>query len=196
MLKWIRNIVEFVKDDYIDKKVDYPITFVYLPCVDFYSDQLNRRPQKIMKALAELGCNVIFINTSEIFYQVDDIEYPYPNLPNFHLVRVGQNVRHLFKGRVVYWINDSRYYNSVDQSGADLVVYDSLTDPDGLEKYKYEMEKKADIVFITPDRIYEHGRYCKEVHILLDDDTESWRQRAAGILEIIERVPDRPKPLM
>ncbi|KGP77945.1 MULTISPECIES: hypothetical protein [unclassified Paenibacillus] len=72
---------------------------------------------------------MIYINSSDEFYQVDALEYPHPELPNFVVARVGQNVRPLFQGeRIIYWVNDSRLANSVETAYPNLVVFDSLTE--------------------------------------------------------------------
>ncbi|HBU85809.1 hypothetical protein Q0V21_03605 [Paenibacillus sp. 11B] len=171
-------------------------TIVYLPAIDFHSERFGRRPQRLLRELAAIGYHVIYINSSDEFYQVDALEYPHPELPNFVVARVGQNVRPLFQGeRVIYWVNDSRLASSVETSYPNLVVFDSLTDPDRFEKDKHKMEAVADVVFITPERIYEHGKYCSHVHLITADEFEI-KERAEQIAQIIDELPNRPAPLM
>ncbi|PQP82107.1 hypothetical protein C0Q44_20870 [Paenibacillus sp. PCH8] len=171
-------------------------TIVYLPAIDFHSERFGRRPQRLLKALAEVGYNVIYLNSSDEFYQVDALENPYPELPSFVVARVGQNVRNLFRGdRVVYWVNDSRLSSSVETAYPDLVVFDSLTDPDHYEKDKHGMEAIADVVFITPERIYEHGKYCSHVHLITAEEFEI-QERAEQVARIIDDLPNRSAPLM
>ncbi|MFX3646426.1 MAG: hypothetical protein ACE3K2_02985 [Paenibacillus sp.] len=171
-------------------------TIVYLPAIDFHSERFGRRPQRLLKALAEVGYNVIYINSNDEFYQVDALEYPHPELPNFVVARVGQNVRPLFQGdRVIYWVNDSRLVSSVETAYPDLVVFDSLTDPEQYEKHKHKMEAVADVVFITPERIYEHGKYCSHVHLVTADEFEI-KERAEQVAQIIDALPNRTAPLM
>ncbi|UPK41994.1 hypothetical protein [Paenibacillus pabuli] len=171
-------------------------TIVYLPAIDFHSERFGRRPQRILRELAAIGYHVIYINSSDEFYQVDELEYPHPELPNFVVARVGQNVRSLFEGeRVIYWVNDSRLASSVETSYPNLVVFDSLTDPDLFEKDKHRMEAVADVVFITPERIYEHGKYCAHVHLITADEFEI-RERAEQVAQIIDELPNRSAPLM
>lgn len=171
-------------------------TIVYLPAIDFHSERFGRRPQRLLKELANLGYNVIYINSSDEFYQVDALEYPYSELPNFVVARMGENVRTMLQGeRVVYWVNDSRLASSVETAYPSLVVFDSLTDPDQFEKDKHRMEAVADVVFITPERIYEHGKYCSHIHMITADEFEM-KERAEQIAKIIDDLPDRPAPLM
>lgn len=171
-------------------------TIVYLPAIDFHSERFAKRPQRLLKALAEIGYHIIYMNSNDEYYQVDDLEYPYPGLPNFVVARAGQNVRSLFgHNRIVYWVNDSRLASSVEASYPDLVVYDSLTDPDQYEMQKHAMEAVADVVFITPERIYEHGRFCSNVHLITAEDYEL-NERAEQIAGIIDHLTNRPVPLM
>lgn len=171
-------------------------TIVYLPAIDFHSESFGRRPQRLLKELAELGYNVVYINSSEEFYQVDELEYPFPELPNFVVARAGTNVRSLMQGgRVVYWVNDSRMASSVETAYPNLVVFDSLTDPEKFEKGKHKMEAVADVVLITPERIYEHGNYCSHIHVITADEFEI-KERAEQVAKIIDELPNRPTPLM
>lgn len=184
---------EFDLEKYVPKT---NTTIVYLPAIDFHSERFGRRPQRLLRELAEIGYQVIYINSSDEFYQVDALEYPHPELPNFVVARVGQNVRPLFQGeRVIYWVNDSRLANSVETAYPNLVVFDSLTDPDLFEKDKHRMEADADVVFITPERIYEHGKYCAHVHLITADEYEI-KERAEQVAQIIDELPNRPAPLM
>ncbi|WP_427052013.1 hypothetical protein [Paenibacillus sp. TC-CSREp1] len=175
---------------------DKNTTIIYLPAIDFHSERFAKRSQRLLKALAEIGYHVIYINSNDEYYQVDDLEYPYEGLPHFVVARAGQNVRTLFgHNRIVYWVNDSRLASSVEAAYPDLVVYDSLTDPDQYEKQKHAMEAVADVVFITPERIYEHGRYCSQVHLITAEEYEL-HERAEQIAGIIDQLPNRPVPLM
>jgi hypothetical protein len=184
---------EFNFEKYVPKT---NTTIVYLPAVDFHSERFGRRPQRLLRELAAIGYHVIYINSSDEFYQVDALEYPHPELPNFVVARVGQNVRPLFQGeRVIYWVNDSRLANSVETAYPNLVVFDSLTDPDRFEKDKHKMEAVADVVFITPERIYEHGKYCSHVHLITADEYEI-KERAEQVAQIIDELPNRLAPLM
>ncbi|MDK8192519.1 hypothetical protein QP794_20750 [Paenibacillus sp. UMB7766-LJ446] len=184
---------EFNFEKYVPKT---NTTIVYLPAIDFHSERFGRRPQRLLRELAAIGYHVIYINSSDEFYQVDALEYPQPELPNFVVARVGQNVRPLFQGeRVIYWVNDSRLASSVETSYPNLVVFDSLTDPDRFEKDKHKMEAVADVVFITPERIYEHGKYCSHVHLITADEYEI-KERAEQVAQIIDELPNRPAPLM
>lgn len=186
-------------DDIAVSKAYVPVTettIVYLPAIDFHSERFGRRPQRLLKALAEVGYHVIYLNSSDEYYQVDDFEYPYENLPHFVVARAGQPVRHLFgHNRIVYWVNDSRLSDSVDAAYPHLVIFDSLTDPDQYEKQKHAMEAVADTVFITPERIYEHGKHCAHVHLITAEEFEI-QERAEQIAKIIDHLPNRPAPLM
>lgn len=183
---------EFVFDRHTPK---VSTTIVYLPAIDFYSESFGRRPQRLLKELAELGYNVVYINSCSEFYQVDQLEYPFAELPNFVVARAGTNVRSLMQGRVVYWVNDSRMASSVETAYPNLVVFDSLTDPDRFEKDKHKMEAVADVVLITPERIYEHGRHCSHIHVITADEFEI-KERAEQVAKIIDELPNRPAPLM
>ncbi|PYE51417.1 hypothetical protein HUB98_05370 [Paenibacillus barcinonensis] len=196
--------MEEVQQQFIEQEYDFSqsyvpyknTTIVYLPAIDFHSERFAKRPQRLLKALAEIGYNIIYINSNDEYYQVDDLEYPYSLLPHFVVARAGQNVRALFgQNRIVYWVNDSRLTSSVEAAYPDLVVYDSLTDPDQYEKQKHAMEAIADVVFITPERIYEHGRYCSHIHLITAEEYEL-RERAEQIAGIIDQLPNRPVPLM
>jgi len=171
-------------------------TIVYLPAIDYHSELFERRPQRLLKELAELGYHVIYMNTSDEYYQVEDLEYPFPELPHFAVARAGTNVRSLMQGRrVVYWVNDSRLASSVETSYPDLVVFDSLTDPERFERDKHRMEAVADVVFITPERIYEHGLYCSSIHVITAEEFEI-KERAEQVAKLIDELPNRPHPLM
>lgn len=170
-------------------------TIVYLPAIDFYSDLFGKRPQRLLKELAEIGYKVVYMNSCEEYYQVDELEYPYPELPNFIVSRAGTNIRSLMQDRIVYWVNDSRLASSVETAYPNLVVFDSLTDPDKFEKGKHKMEAISDVVLITPERIYEHGRYCPSVHIITAEEFEI-KERAEQVAKIIDQLPNRPAPLM
>ncbi|WMT39297.1 hypothetical protein RE628_17750 [Paenibacillus sp. D2_2] len=170
-------------------------TIVYLPALDFNGELFGRRPQRLLKELAEIGYNVVYINCCDEYYQVEELEYPYPELHNFVVARAGTNVRSLMQDRVVYWVNDSRMASSVETAYPNLVVFDSLTDPERFEKDKHKMEAIADVVLITPERIYEHGRYCAHIHVITAEEFEI-KQRAEQIARIIDDLPNRPAPLM
>ena len=126
---------------------------------------------------------------------MDDFEVPHEHLPHFVVARQASMCAIYLVITELCIVNDSRLSDSVDSSYPDLVIYDSLTDPDQYEKQKHAMEAVADTVFITPERIYEHGKHCAHVHLITAEEFEI-HERAEQIAKIIDHLPNRPAPLM
>lgn len=194
------GVAQYVEQENFKPKGE--LTIVYFPTVDFYSDTVNQRPQNLMKAFAELGVNVIFINNSYAFYQVDDIECPYPELPNFHIARIGVNTRHLLKGRIVYWINHSKFHTSMASTHANLVVFDvteAFRDQmPGVLDYKKEMELQSDIgVASSTEMSWHFGAKFRHSNVVIvpDDGNKTWKEKAIKIMDRIENTPNRKPPL-
>ncbi|WP_071459566.1 glycosyltransferase family protein [Bacillus massilinigeriensis] len=144
------------------------ITIVYPPAIDYKF--MYQRPQQMMKVLAELGANVLFINPETFFRQDKDIELPFPSLPNFKVLKKNVDLSPFLKGKVVLWcaVNQGKEINRLKP---DLTIYDSCDLPsDEFSVWKDlipEMEEKSDIIFATSQPIYKfHRRKGKDVLLL------------------------------
>jgi hypothetical protein len=61
------------------------ITIIYPPSIDYYF--MHQRPQQLMKAFAQAGAKVIYLNPADIYPNVEDVIIPFPELPNFIIVK-------------------------------------------------------------------------------------------------------------
>lgn len=77
------------------------ITIIYPPALDY--NFMHQRPQQLMKAFAQHGANVIYINPADRYPQVKDVVRPYSDLPNFIVVREGVRFERFLKGKVVVY---------------------------------------------------------------------------------------------
>lgn len=192
----IKEIEEFKRKQRV-KPIVSELTVVCLPSIDFNVDIEGFHTKELMKALAEAGVNVIYINDCEEYYQVDDIEYPYEHLPNFHLVRYGTPSRHLFRGRVVYWVTNSEFVFSVRTARANLLIYNPVDmHHKDWNKYLVDMEKESDLVFYY-DKVFDEkvGKHNKNVHYIELEMNTEYDVAARLIIDKIAELPNR-KPLL
>ncbi|WP_053365011.1 glycosyltransferase [Bacillus sp. FJAT-27245] len=169
------------------------ITVIYPPAIDYKF--MHQRPQQMMKVLAVLGANVLFINPETFFEQEKPIEQPFPFLPNFKVVKKDVNLTPLITGRVVLWcaVNQGR---EIDRFKPDLAIFDSCDLPsDEFAVWKDlipEMERKCDIIFATSMPIYkEHKQNGRNVFLLPNGaDFEHFKQASTPIGERPKDLPE------
>ncbi|CAM3895341.1 glycosyltransferase [Mesobacillus zeae] len=167
------------------------ITIIYPPAIDYKF--MHQRPQQMMKVLAVLGANVLFINPETFFKQDKPIELPFPSLPNFKVVKKDVDISPFLVGKVVLWcaVNQGKEINRLKP---DLTIFDSCDLPsDEFAVWKDlipEMEKKCDIIFATSKSIYQsHKKKRKDVWLLPNGaDFDHFRVASTPI-------GDRPKDL-
>ncbi|WP_059172377.1 glycosyltransferase [Bacillus sp. FJAT-27445] len=176
------------------------ITVIYPPAIDYKF--MHQRPQQMMKVLAVLGANVLFINPETFFKQEKQIEQPFPSLPNFKVVKKDVNLKPLISGKVVLWcaVNQGK---EIDRFKPDLAVFDSCDLPsDEFAVWKDfipEMEKKCDIIFATSMPIYkDHKNNGRDVFLLPNGaDFEHFKQASTPIGERPRDLPDtKGRPLI
>jgi hypothetical protein len=132
------------------------ITIIYPPSMDY--NFMHQRPQQLMKAFAQAGANVIYINPANIFPNVPDIVRPFKDLPNFTIVKQGVDYKHLIKGKVVIYaaVNQGKF---IDETPHDLSVFDSCdlaTDEFSAWKNVVPiMEQKTDLTCASAKVIYD-----------------------------------------
>ncbi|WP_409273457.1 hypothetical protein V1499_02260 [Neobacillus sp. SCS-31] len=169
------------------------ITVIYPPAIDYKF--MHQRPQQMMKVLAVLGANVLFINPETFFPQEKPIEQPYPSLPNFKVVKKDVNLKPLISGKVVLWcaVNQGA---EIDRFKPDLAIFDSCDLPsDEFAVWKPhipDMERKCDIIFATSMPIYnEHKKNGRNVFLLPNGaDFDHFKRASAPIGKRPNDLPD------
>lgn len=168
------------------------ITIVYPPSIDYFF--MHQRPQQMMKALAEAGANVIFINPADLFPQAEKIFYPFPDLPNFIVLHRSIDYRKYARGKIVFWcaVNQSSFIQSYDH---DLAVFNSCDlATDEFSAWKTQvpiMEKLTQITFASASAIYEEHLQRGVNTVLLPNgaDYEHFKQ-AADYMQRPDDLPD------
>lgn len=139
--------------------LDTNITIVYPPAIDYRF--MHQRPQQMMKAFAQAGANVVFINPADLYEQEEPIYYPFEDLPNFVVIHRSVDFKPFVKGRLVFWcaVNQGWFIDCYDH---DLAVFDSCD----LAKGEFSawkdvvpvMERKTQLTFASAEAIYlEHA---------------------------------------
>ncbi|WP_316570814.1 hypothetical protein [Neobacillus sp. YIM B06451] len=167
------------------------ITIIYPPAIDYKF--MHQRPQQMMKAMAELGVNVLFLNPETFFDQDKPVEVPFSHLPNFRVVKKDVDISPFIEGKKVLWcaVNQAK---QIDLHKPDLAIFDSCDLPSDefsvWKSYIPEMEEKCDIIFATSPPIYnEHKANGKNVYLLPNGaDFEHFKKASSPI-------GDRPKDL-
>ncbi|OCA83006.1 hypothetical protein A8F94_17830 [Bacillus sp. FJAT-27225] len=144
------------------------ITIIYPPAIDYKF--MHQRPQQMMKALAELGANILFINPQTFFDQKEPIETPFPHLPNFKVIKTDVDIEPFIKGKVVLWcaVNQEK---AIEQYKHDLAILDSCDLPSDefsvWNKLIPIMEEKCDLIFATAPPIFnEHKKNGRNVYLI------------------------------
>jgi glycosyltransferase involved in cell wall biosynthesis len=118
---------------------------------------MHQRPQQIMKAFAQAGANVLFINPADLFAQEQLVYHPFPELPNFTVLHRSVDFRKYVKGKLVIWsaVNQGWF---IDCYKHDLAVFDSCDLPlDEFSAWRRLvpiMEKKTKLTFASSNAIY------------------------------------------
>jgi glycosyltransferase involved in cell wall biosynthesis len=175
------------------------ITIVYPPAIDYFF--MHQRPQQMMKALAEVGANVIFINPADLFDQDDKVYYPFPHLPNFLVLHRSIDFRNYVKGKVVFWcaVNQSSFIQSYSH---DLAVFDSCDLPsDEFSAWKElipVMEKNTQITFASSFAIYhEHiMRGIETVMLPNGSDYEHFKHASTNLMRPDDMPDTKGAPLI
>jgi glycosyltransferase involved in cell wall biosynthesis len=135
---------------------DEKITIIYPPSMDY--NFMHQRPQQLMKAFAQAGATVIYINPADIYPYVEDISIPFALLPNFIVVKKGVPYEHLIEGRVVIYaaVNQGEF---IDETPHDLSVFDSCDlATDEFVAWKDvvpQMEQRTDLTCTSAQIIYD-----------------------------------------
>jgi len=172
------------------------ITIVYPPAIDYKF--MYQRPHQMMKAFAQIGCNVVFINPANIYRQDVAIETPFKHLPNFRVVRRGVDPAAfgLLKGKVVLWcaVNQADY---IRRHKHDLAVFDSCDlASDEFSVWKPVvpvMESLTQITFATAQAIYdEHKSRGVNVYLLPNGaDYEHFKGATNRLLPLPPEIPPK-----
>ncbi|MBO8168631.1 MAG: glycosyltransferase [Thermoanaerobacteraceae bacterium] len=165
------------------------ITILYPPSIDYRF--MYQRPQQLMKAFAELGCNVIYVNPAQMYPQAVPVERPFAHLPNFQVVQKDVNYQHLLHGKVVLWLTVAFHYDKADMFQPDLTVFDSVDNPEEefsmWKKYLPLMESRADIIFATAQLMYRRHKLRRNRVYLLPNAADFDHFKCAS-------RPMRPRP--
>lgn len=119
------NTVEEIDFSKLEVDLDEELTIVYPPTVDWFF--LYQRPQQLMTAWSnhpKVRC-IFFSNEA------------YKKLPrpitkmndSLYLVRAGQRIEHLFKGKTLLWISYPPHHYYIDTFKFDYVVFDAIDNP-------------------------------------------------------------------
>lgn len=137
------------------------------------------RTYTLMKDFARAGVFVICLHSGE---QATPIEKPLLAVPNFLKVQFGQDIRHLFRGRLIMWTDNPQFEGTLKTAAPNLIVYDDRQKGNTAEDTG--MYKLADLVF-SP---------------VLDDGSGSINfvpssvAGATKALRMIQQTPDRKPP--
>lgn len=137
--------------------VTQDITIIYPPALDY--NFMHQRPQQLMKAFAQAGANVIYINPANKFPDVEDVVRPFIDTPRFTVVKKGVPYEKYVKGKVVLYcaVNQSKF---IDETRHDLAVFDSCD----LASDEFSVWKKH--IPLLEQRV---GLVCASSKIVYDD---------------------------
>jgi glycosyltransferase involved in cell wall biosynthesis len=175
------------------------ITIIYPPAIDYQF--MYQRPQQMMKAMAQAGANVIFINPADLFPQDIPVYNPFPELSNFTVIHRSVDFRPLVKGKLVFWcaVNQGWFIDCYDH---DLAVFDSCDlAADEFSAWRElvpVMERKTRLTFASSAAIYQEHAARGVPTVLLPNgaDYDHFRS-AASRLPRPHDLPDTGgKPLV
>ncbi|MFB9328579.1 hypothetical protein ACFFSY_21810 [Paenibacillus aurantiacus] len=172
--------------------MDSTITIVYPPAIDYRF--MHQRPQQMMKALAQAGANVVFINPADLYDQEEPVYYPFEELPNFVIIHRSVDFKPYVKGKLVFWcaVNQGWFIDCYEH---DLAVFDSCD----LAKGEFSawkdvvpvMERKTQLIFASAEAIYrEHAERGFETVLLPNGADFEHFQPAERRLERPLDLPD------
>ncbi|WP_274650662.1 glycosyltransferase [Paenibacillus humicola] len=168
------------------------LTIVYPPAIDYQF--MHQRPQQMMKALAQAGANVVFINPADLFPQETPVYHPFPELPNFTVIHRSVDFKPLVKGKLVFWcaVNQGWFIDCYDH---DLAIFDSCDLAAG-EFSAWSgiipvMEKKTQLTFASSGAIFREHTSRGVPTVLLSNGADfDHFKPAAGRLPRPADLPD------
>lgn len=168
------------------------LTIIYPPAIDYKF--MYQRPHQLMKAFAELGINVIYMNPADHFPQPQAVMQPFSHLPHFRVLSPKANPRDYIEGDVVLWCAIGRD-TWIPHFQPRLVVYDSVDLAAG-EFASHRpliprMEAKADIIFASAQVIYEDHRSRRD-NVFLLPNAGDYRHFFRALNRIGQRPADLP----
>lgn len=167
---------------------DKKITIIYPPAMDY--NFMHQRPQQLMKAFAQAGAKVIYINPADIRPQHVPMFTPFPELQNFIVVKKGIPYDHLIEGKVVIYsaVNQGKF---IDENRHDLAVFDSCDlATDEFISWKTTiplMEKRVNIVCASAKVIYDE-HVSRGVNTLLVPNGADYNHFAPAIQKLRKPV--------
>ncbi|ANE45272.1 hypothetical protein SY83_01805 [Paenibacillus swuensis] len=175
------------------------ITIIYPPAIDYQF--MHQRPHQMMKAFAQAGANVVFINPADLFPQHEPVIQPYPELPDFRVIHRSVDYKPYIRGKVVFWcaVNQGWFIDSNDH---DLAVFDSCDlaadEFSAWHQLVPVMERKTAITFASAQAIYnEHAsRGIRTVLLPNAADYEHFKSAAQRLSRPSDLPQTKDEPLI
>jgi glycosyltransferase involved in cell wall biosynthesis len=132
-------------------------TIIYPPTIDY--QWLYQRPQQLMRAFAKIGYRTVFCNYDAYFPQETSIK---EEEENFFICNGLDPLTIEMEDRPILWVSYPPHVAHIGKYREKLLVFDAIDEPsDEFEHWKAYiplLQKKADIIFATAEKIYEYHR--------------------------------------
>lgn len=164
------------------KTITKDLTFIYPPVFDY--NFMFQRPQQMLKALAEAGANVLYINSEEFYPQLDPVSIPFPELPNFKVLRKEVPISNYIHGKVILWCATIAlpFLNTIPH---DYVILDScdLAEEEFQIQRSFlpEMEMRANMIVASSQAIVDDHATRGKKSVLVQNGADYEHFKAASL---------------